>query len=140
MDRENRLLEGTNKTLCAPGPRRKEQGPHKRLTQTCLCVSRSLAEGGSAVTCCRVGGTECSSACIGLFGGGHHFLHYLHHSFVSGQTTGQTQPQPSTENWIKDLPSMALPIRTRPSFPTVSLSQQEASISLLSFSVRRQTE
>ena len=28
-----------------------------------------------------------------------------------------TQPRPSTENWIKDLLSMALPIRTRPSFP-----------------------
>ena len=28
-----------------------------------------------------------------------------------------TQPGPSTENWIKDLLSMALPIRTRPSFP-----------------------
>ena len=36
------LLEGTNKTLGAPGPRRKEQWPHKRLTQTCLWVSRSL--------------------------------------------------------------------------------------------------
>ena len=29
----------------------------------------------------------------------------------------ETQPCPSTENWIKDLLSMALPIRTRPSFP-----------------------
>ena len=38
----NRLLEGTNRTLCAPGPRRKERGPHKRLTQTCRGVSRSL--------------------------------------------------------------------------------------------------
>ena len=28
-----------------------------------------------------------------------------------------TQPHPSTENWIKDLLSMAPPIRTRPSFP-----------------------
>ena len=28
-----------------------------------------------------------------------------------------TQPCPSTENWIKDLLSMALPIRKRPSFP-----------------------
>ena len=28
-----------------------------------------------------------------------------------------TQPRPSTENWGKDLLSMALPIRTRPSFP-----------------------
>jgi len=28
-----------------------------------------------------------------------------------------TQLYPSTENWIKDLLSMALPIRTRPSIP-----------------------
>ena len=28
-----------------------------------------------------------------------------------------TQPHPSTENWIKDLLSIALPVRTRPSFP-----------------------
>ena len=28
-----------------------------------------------------------------------------------------TQPHSSTENWIKDLLSMALPIRKRPSFP-----------------------
>ena len=37
------------------------------------------------------------------------------------------QPHPSTENWIKDLLSIALPIRTRASFP---LSQ---SLSLGSF-------
>ena len=42
QDWGNRLLEGTNRTLCAPGPRRKEQWPHKRWTQTCLWVSRSL--------------------------------------------------------------------------------------------------
>ena len=28
-----------------------------------------------------------------------------------------TQPRPLTENWIKDLMSMALPIRARPRFP-----------------------
>ena len=38
----NRLLEGTNRNFCAPGPRRKEQWPHKRLTQTCPWVSGSL--------------------------------------------------------------------------------------------------
>ena len=29
----------------------------------------------------------------------------------------ETEPSPSTENWIKVLLSMAWPIRTRPSFP-----------------------
>ena len=32
----NGLLEGTNKNSCAPGDRRKEQCPYKRLRQTCL--------------------------------------------------------------------------------------------------------
>ena len=50
-----------------------------------------------------------------------------------------TQPHPSTENWIKDLLSMALPIRTRPSF-LLSLSHQKASISLLYLSIRGKTE
>ena len=39
QDWGNRLLEDTNKTLCAPGTRRKEQWPHKRLGQTSLWVS-----------------------------------------------------------------------------------------------------
>ena len=43
QDWENRLLEGTNKTLCAPRPRRKEQCPHKtdwpRLACECPGVS-----------------------------------------------------------------------------------------------------
>ena len=42
----------------------------------------------------------------------------------------------STNNWIKDLLSMVPPIRTRLSFPSVSLSHQEASINLLSLSIR----
>ena len=36
QDWGNKFLEGTDKTLCTPGPRRKEQWPHKRLTQICL--------------------------------------------------------------------------------------------------------
>ena len=74
QDQGNRLLESTNKTLCLPGTRRKEEWPHKRLTHSCLWVSRSLQRRrASAVACCV--------------------------------------------NWIKDLLSMAPPIRTRPSFP-----------------------
>ena len=34
-------------------------------------------------------GTECSSAFMGPFEGGHHYLHYLHNSLASGQTTGR---------------------------------------------------
>ena len=117
QDWGNRLLKGTNKTLCIPGPRRKEQWPHKRLTQTCLWVFRSLQQRpASVVACCRVGGTACSTACMGAFEGGHHYLYYLHHSLVSDKNREGTHPCPSTENWIKDLLSMSPPIRKRCSF------------------------
>ena len=42
----------------------------------------------------------------------------------------ETQVHPSTENWIKDLLSMALPIKQDLVSPSVSLTHQEASISL----------
>ena len=55
QDQGNRLLEGTNKTLCTSAARRKKKCPHKRLSQTCLRVSRSLWQRrGSTVACCRV--------------------------------------------------------------------------------------
>ena len=61
-------------------PEERSSGPHKRLTQTCLRVSRSLRwRYGLEAACCRVGGSECGS----------HYIHYLHHSLVSGQTTGR---------------------------------------------------
>ena len=41
------------------------------------------------VACCSVGDTECSSACLGPFEGGKHYLHYLHHGLASGQITGK---------------------------------------------------
>ena len=44
---------------------------------------------GSVVACWRVRSTECDSVCMGPFEGGLHYLHYLHHSLVSGQTTGR---------------------------------------------------
>ena len=90
QDWGNRILEGTNKTLCTPGPRRKEQWPHKRLSQTCLGVSRSLQwRCGSEVACCRIKGTEFGSVRMGPFEGGHHYLHYFHHSLASSQITGR---------------------------------------------------
>ena len=42
-----------------------------------------------------------------------------------------TQLHPSTEKWIKDLLSMTPPIEQDPVSPSVSLSHQEASISLI---------
>ena len=52
---------------------------------------------------------------MGPFEGDHHYLHYLHHGLVSDQTTEREHsPAHQTENWIKDLLSMAPPIRTGP--------------------------
>ena len=34
-------------------------------------------------------GHECSSVCMGPFEGGRHYLHYLHYTLASGQTTGR---------------------------------------------------
>ena len=53
---------------------------------------------------------------------------------------GETQPRPATENWIKDLLSWPCPSEQDPLSHSVSLSHQEASISLLSLSIRGQTE
>ena len=61
------------------------------------------------------------------------------HFFTSNSKAG-TQLHLSRENWINDLLSMAPPVRTRLSFPHSHLFHQEAPISLLSLSVRGQTE
>ena len=87
-----------------------------------MSVQESVEE-----ACCRAGGTDCIIASMGPFEGGRHHI-FIISTIVWPQVTG-TQ---STEDWIKNLLSMALPIRTRPSFP-LSLSHQEASISLLTF-------
>ena len=42
---------------------------------------------GGLLQCFR--GTEYSSVLLGPFEGGHHYLHYLHHSLLSGQITGR---------------------------------------------------
>ena len=118
----------------------KEQWPQKRLTQTCLWVFRNLWQRrGSAVACCRVGGAECSSACTGAFEGSCHFLHYLHHSLVSGQTTGREHSLTHQQKiGLKIYWTWSRPSKQDPVSPTVSLSHQEAFISLLSLSIRRQ--
>lgn len=44
--------------------------------------------------------------------------HTIEARAISGQTNNRegVQPHPTTENWIKDLPNMALPTRARPGF------------------------
>ena len=58
-----------------------------------------------AVAYSGVRGTEYNSAVISPFEG------------LRPNNREGTQPQPSTENWIKDLLSVSPPIRTRPRFP-----------------------
>ena len=82
---------------------------------------------------------EAQHAGISPFEGGRHYCHYPYHSFASGQLREEALSHPSAEYWIKDLLSMALTTRTRPGFPH-SQSLQEASTSLLSSSIRGQTE
>ena len=71
-------------------PGERSSDPTKDLTQTCPWVSWSLwRRPGLAAACCSSGGTECSSAWMGPFEGGNHYLYYLHHSLASDQITGR---------------------------------------------------
>ena len=89
------LLEGTKKTLCTPGPRRKQQWPYRRLSQTFLWTARSLWQRhGLTLACCGVRGTESNSPGISPFEGGLHYCHYPYHSLASGQTTGRATAPP----------------------------------------------
>ena len=118
QDWGNWLLEGTNKTVCTPGPRRKEQWPCKRLSQSCLWVSRSLQQRrGSTVVCHEVKGTEYNSPGISTFEGDCQLpllllLFGLRPNYRKG-----TQPHLSTEKWFKDLLIMVPPTRARTRFP-----------------------
>ena len=120
----------------------KEQWNSTRLTQTCSWVSRSLQQRrGLAGAYCRFGGAECSSECMGFFEGGCHYPHYLHDSLASGQIIGREHcPTHQQKNWLKTYWTWPHPSEQDPVSPSVSLSHQEASISLLSFSIRGQIE
>ena len=113
-------------------PEERSSGPHKRLTQTCLRVSRSLRwRYGLEAACCRVGGGECGS----------HYIHYLHHSLVSGQTTGRIHsPAHQQKIGLKIYRAWPHPSEQDPVSPSVTLSHQEASISPLSLPLRGQIE
>ena len=67
-------------------PQETDPDLHVRV-QECLAeawLGGSLLQGRS---------TECSSTCMGSFEGGHHYLHYLHHSLATGkQQGGNTAP------------------------------------------------
>ena len=78
---------------------------------------------------------------MGPFEGGRHYPHYLHHSLASGQTTGREHsPTHQHKIGLKSYWAWPRPSEQDPVSPSVTLSHQEASISLLSFSIRGQTE
>ena len=54
------------------------------------------------VACCRVGGTEYSSACMGPFEGHHQYFHYLHHSLASGDSEVK-RLSAMQETWVQFL-------------------------------------
>ena len=87
------LWEGTNKPSAHQDPGERtwaHQDPQETDPDLPVSVQESLAEAWSAVSCCRIGGTECSSVCMDLLKGGRLYLHYHNRSLVSGQTTGNT--------------------------------------------------
>ena len=49
-----------------------------------VTVQESLGESWVSGGLLKAQDTECNSACMGPSEGGHHYLHYLHHSLVSG--------------------------------------------------------
>ena len=134
---EYRLLEGTTEP-CAPRPKRKEQWPDERLVCGCLGVSDEgvglwWPAAGSGARTVAVNGWDLLREVTIVF---------ITFTIVWPHVNSRkgTQLHPSTENWIKDLLSMVLPIRKDPVPPSVSLSHQKALISLLYFCIRGQTD
>ena len=110
-------LEGTNKTLCAQGPREKETWPTRDWARPACDFVGALWMWGLAAACSGDKGT-------GRSGPGRHMLAWalLEGPLVSsGQTANRetAQTHPSAENWIKGLLSMALPTRARSDCPRI---------------------
>ena len=102
----------------------------QETTQTCPWASRSLRQRhGLVVACFRVRDTEHAQQCMhGTFEGGRLYLHYLHHSLASGQTTGR-EHSPAHQQKIGLKIYWAWPCSPEqdPVSPSVSLSHEEAS-------------
>ena len=106
-----------------------------------MSVQESLAEAWVRGGLLQGGGTECSSVCTGPLKRGHLYLHYLHHSLASGQITGmEHSPSHQQKIGLNIYCAWPCPSEQDPVSPSVSLSHQEASISLLSFSIKGQKD
>ena len=124
----NRLLEGMTE------PCEKSSEP----TGDCpglLCGCPGVSSGGvgAVVACCRTGDTACSSTCMGSFEGGHHYLHYLHHSFSSVQFSSVTQSCPTLCDPM-DCSMLGLPVHQHPLlllpsiFPSITVFSNESAL------------
>ena len=115
-----------------------------QVTQTGLWVPRSLRQRrGLVVASCRAGAPRAAVHALhgGPSEGGRRDLHHLHHSLVSGETTGREHaPTHLQKLGLKSYWAWPHPSEQDPVSPSASLSHQEASISLLSFSIRGQTD
>ena len=137
----NRLLQGANKTLVLQDPGERLSTPQETDPDLSVSVQESPAEAwvNSGL----------------LQGQGYWTQECVHKAFWRRSPSSSlplpnfglrmniregTQPCPSTENWIKDYWAWPCPSEQNPVSLSVSLSHQEASISLLSLSLRGQTE
>ena len=122
-----------------PGERSRD--PTRDWPRLPLSVQSLWQRRGTAEACFRVGGDESSSACVGPFEGSLLYLHYLHHSLAPGQiTVREHRPALQQKIGLKIYWAWPHPSEQDPVSPSVSLSHQEASISLSSFSIRGQTD
>ena len=134
QDWGNRLLEGKDKTICAPGPRRKEQWPHKRLSQTSLWVFGSLQHRHGSTNSGLPQGQRYwqqqswEAQCTGTSpcGGGHHYPTIETANSTSGQTTGREHsPTHQQEIGLKIYWAWPCPPDQDLVFPTASPSHQD---------------
>ena len=110
---ETPVLEDTNKTLCVPRLRGKEQLLNRKPNQNYLLMSEGLLWRHGTQGQVMVG--------VSSLGGCHkpdQTAHIPEGRVASGQkiTREGVQTHPSADNWIKALVSKALPTRTRTSF------------------------
>ena len=138
---KQKLLEVTNKTLCTPGLRKKEQWPHKRLSQTCLWVFGSLWQRcGSTAACFGVRDIDCLGpvrTSISPFRWG---CHYPYHTLASSQTAGRDhRPIHQQKSGLKIYWAWPCPPEYDPVFPTASLSHHKPLILIYQRAERMKT-
>ena len=132
-------LGGHKKTLCPPETRRKQHDPAKdwaRLACECPGVS-----GGGLGRQWPVTGLGVLNTTVLETVAGWHKSFWRRSPLLPWPLPGREHsPTHQQKKWIKDLLSMSLPSEQDPDSPTDSPSHQEASTSLISLSIRGQTE